>query len=426
MPRPPERSTQPHDPSRSSRAAAGEAFVTSVPLLDVSRGNAALREDILAAVTRVCDSGRFIFGPDCQALEESLAARCGARHGIASASGSDALLLALMAHDVGPGDEVIVPSFTFFATASAARRLGARPVFVDIDPATFNGHPAAVAAAVTPATRAIIPVHLFGQCADMDPIRQTAARHGLPVIEDAAQAIDASYRGLIAGAIGHIGCFSFYPTKNLGGFGDGGLMTTSDDALAERLRLLRGHGMQPRYYHREVGINSRLDSIQAAVLNVKLTRLAEGTAARRAHAARYAEMFQAARLDGVLVLPTAAPDRGHVWNQYTIRVPQGRRDALRAHLAACGVGTEIYYPVPLHAQECFRDLGYGPGSLPETERAAAEVLSLPIFPELTVPEQATVVGRIAEFFHGAGSHAARAVAPPHFAPSPATERRISQ
>jgi dTDP-4-amino-4,6-dideoxygalactose transaminase len=369
----------------------------SVPLLDINRGNRLLRDEILEAITRVCDSGRFLYGPDVTQLEESVAAVCHARHAVACASGSDALLLALMAFDIGPGDEVIVPSFTFFATASAVWRVGARVVFADIDPVTFNIDPDAVEEAITPATKAIIPVHLFGQCAEMNAIEELAVRSDLRVIEDVAQSIGAEYRDRPAGSIGDAGSFSFYPTKNLGGFGDGGMVTTNDRELADRLRQLAAHGMKPRYYHKYVGINSRLDSIQAAVLNLKLSHLGRWTEERQANAERYRKLLAAAGVDGQIVVPVAKPDRVHVWNQYTVRVLHGRRDALREGLTQMKIGTEVYYPVPLHLQECFRSLGYGPGSLPETERAAQEVLSLPIFPELTGAEQQLVVQRIAEF-----------------------------
>jgi len=365
-----------------------------VPLLDINRGNAAQRDEILAAVTRVIDSGRFLFGPDVAALEKSIAELCHAEHAVACASGSDALLLALLALDVGEGDEVIVPSFTFFATASAVWRLGARPVFVDIDPQTFNLDPNQVEDAISPLTRAIIPVHLFGQCADMDAIGQIASQHDLLVIEDAAQAIGATFHGRLAGSMSAIGCFSFYPTKNLGALGDGGMLTTSDAALAERLRLFAAHGMSPRYYHQVVGICSRLDSIQAAVLNVKLPQLGKWIAGREANAARYTRELSAAGLGVGLALPQRDERCGHAWNQYTVRIGGGRRDAVRTQLAAAGIGSEIYYPVPLHLQKCFQSLGYGPGSLPETERAAREVLSLPIFAELTEGELTTVVSRL--------------------------------
>ena len=373
-----------------------------VPLLDVQRQYRTIRREIVQAIERVCDSGRFVLGPDCEQLEQALAGYCQVPHAIACASGSDALLLALMAYDIGPGDEVLMPSYTFFATASAAWRLGAKPVFVDLDPITFNLAPHLLEKLITPATKAILPVHLYGQCADMRSILAIAGRHQIPVIEDAAQAVGAEYDGRRAGSWGSIGCLSFYPTKNLGGFGDGGLLTTNDAKLADKLRLLRTHGMQPRYYHHVVGINSRLDTLQAAVLNVKLPYLEGWTTGRQANAKRYTELFALCGLDRVLGLPRIAPLCRHVWNQYVIRVPDGRRDALRTHLAERKIGTEIYYPVPLHLQECFSTLVYERGSLPESERAAEETLALPIFPELTAAEQQTVVREIAAFFHQAG------------------------
>jgi len=374
------------------------AKVSSVPLLDVGRQHEPLREELLAAMQSVCDSGRFVLGPECEQLEQAIADYCQARFAVACASGSDALLLALMAYDIGPDDEVLLPSYTFFATASAVWRLGAKPVFVDIEPDTFNIDPARLAACITRDTRAIIPVHLYGQCADMSKINEIARRHKLVVIEDAAQAIGAEFNNRRAGALADVGCISFYPTKNLGGMGDGGMLTTDKPELAEKLRLLRGHGMQPRYYHKVVGINSRLDTLQAAVLGVKLPHLERWTEMRQANAERYDELFSACGLDSVLELPQVAPQRRHAWNQYIVRVPEGRRDALREHLTGARVGTEIYYPVPLHLQECFRALGYKPGSLRESERAAAETLALPIFPELTVAEQQAVVTQIAAFY----------------------------
>jgi len=385
-------------PAKASPGAALGRTSLPVPLLDMARQYEPLRDAIRAAIDRVCESGRFIMGPECQQFEQAVAAYCGARHAIACASGSDALLLALMALGVRPGDEIILPSYTFFATASAVTRLGAVPVFVDIELQTFNIDPAKIAARITPATRAILPVHLFGQCADMAAIGQIARDKQLPVIEDAAQAIGAGCGGRLAGVLGDVACFSFYPTKNLGGFGDGGLLTTDSGELAAQLRLLRGHGMEPRYYHKVVGINSRLDSLQAAVLNVKLPHLNRWAQLRQKNADSYTSLFAECGLDKILTLPAAASDRHHVWNQYVIRVPDGRRDALREHLTKSQIGTEIYYPVPLHLQECFRGLGYGPGSLPESERAARETLALPIFPELYEVEQKAVVGRIAEFF----------------------------
>jgi len=385
-------------PISSTSHTSSAHTAPAVPLLDMSRQYEPLRDAIRAAIDRVCDSGRFILGPDCEQLEHGVAAYTGAQHAIGCASGSDALLLALMALKIGPGHEVILPSYTFFATASAVWRLGATPVFVDIDPKTFNIDAQAIAAAATCATKAIIPVHLFGQCADMEEVCRVAERHNVPVIEDAAQAIGAGYRNRMAGTLGDIACFSFYPTKNLGGFGDGGMLTSNSHELAARLRLLRAHGMEPRYYHKVVGINSRLDSIQAAVLNVKLPHLNRWAQLRRANAELYHALFAESGLDDVLTLPSTAEGCTHVWNQYVVRVPDGRRDALRTHLSGSKIGSEIYYPVSLHQQECFRSLGYMPGSLPESERAARETLALPIFPELRELEQRAVVNRIAEYF----------------------------
>ena len=409
-------------PPPNPQPSASLPVPSGVPLIDMQRQYAALEGELTAAIQRVCSSGRFVLGPDCQDLERAVAVYCQAKHAIACASGSDALLLALMACNVGPGDEVIVPSYTFYATASAVPRLGARPVFVDIEPASFNIKPAAIEAAITPATQAIIPVHLYGQCAEMDPIMKIAERHGLTVVEDAAQAIGAEYKGRRAGSVGQMGCLSFYPTKNLGGFGDGGMLTTNDDQIADKLRLLRVHGMQPRYYHRVLGINSRLDSIQAAVLNVKLPHLNRWTELRQQHATRYTELFRGAGLDGVVTLPRALEDRRHVWNQYIIRIPNGRRDALREHLSQKKIGTEIYYPVPLHQQQCFAYLGVRPGSLPETERAAQETMALPIFPELTVAEQTLVVQEIGAFFAASNSAKRHSLEAPKFLKRPATAK----
>lgn len=366
-----------------------------VPLLDLSRENGPLREQLLAAVADVFDSGRFVLGPQVSELETAVAEYCGVEHAVGCASGSDALLLALMALDVGEGDEVIVPSFTFFATASAVWRLGATPVFADIDPLTFNLDPQRVAEAVTPATKAIIPVHLFGQCCDMPALAEIGRRHGLGVIEDAAQSIGARYDGRACGGWGDIACFSFYPTKNLGGLGDAGLLTTRDAQLADRLRLLAAHGMRPRYHHQVVGVNSRLDSIQAAALRVKLRHLDTWTAQRRENAAHYQQLFAETGLDEAIGVPREAVHRRHVWNQFTIRIRGGRRDEVRQALAERGVGSEIYYPIPLHQQPCFAALDCQPGSLPQTEAAAAEVLSLPIFPGLTDAERRTVVEQLA-------------------------------
>jgi dTDP-4-amino-4,6-dideoxygalactose transaminase len=370
----------------------------NIPMLDVGRGNQPLRDAFLEAVAKVIDSGRFLHGPEVGELECAVAGVCGTKHAIGCASGSDALLLALMALDVQPGDEVVVPSFTFFATASAVARLGAEPVFVDIDPETYNIDPQSVADSITSRTRAIIPVHLFGQCASMDTLTEVASKHRLPIVEDAAQAIGAAWRGNPAGSMGLVGCLSFYPTKNLGGMGDGGMMVCQDDDFAARLRLLAAHGMQPRYHHKLLGINSRLDTLQAAMLMVKLAHLDAYTQARQKNADRYTELFRNAQLHETIQLPHRDPRSLHVWNQYGIRVPYGRRDALKQHLAGMGIGTEIYYPVPLHMQECFSDLGYSLGCLPNTESAAREILHLPVYPELTEQEQESVVEGIESFY----------------------------
>lgn len=367
----------------------------AVPLLDVSRDNKPLRDQLIEAFTAVLDSGQYIGGPDCQLLEQLMAQHCGTKFAVGCASGSDALLLALMAAGIGPGDEVIVPSFTFFATASAVARLGAKPVFGDIDAATFNLNPQCLEELVTARTKAIIPVHLFGQCCDLEPILQLASARGLKVIEDCAQSIGATYRGRSSGGLGHIGCYSFYPTKNLGGFGDGGLITTDDPDLADRIRLLANHGMRPRYHHQEIGINSRLDSIQAALLAVKLRHIGRWTQLRQQNAQRYQQLILESGLRDLIVAPAVHPNCNHVWNQFTIRIPGGQRDAVRQKLAAEKIGTEIYYPIPLHRQVCFAYLGYEKGSLPQTERACNEVLSLPIFPELTGEEQTSVIETLA-------------------------------
>ncbi len=369
---------------------------SSIPMLDVTADNAPLQDELVAAAAPVLRSGHYIGGPECAAFEQQFAEYCRCEHAIGCASGSDALLLALMAIDLQPGDEVILPSFTFFATASAVWRLGATPIFADISPTTFNLDPAQLEDLVSDYTKAIIPVHLFGQSAEMNSILNFAAAYDLHVIEDACQAFGATYHDQRVGSMGHIGCFSFYPTKNLGGFGDGGMLTTNDAQLAARLRRLANHGMQPRYYHVEVGINSRLDAVQAAWLRGKLPYVNGWNDARRANAERYAQLFAQHELTGLVDVPQSRPDCGHVWNQYTIRVPDGRRDALRQKLSEAGIGSEIYYPVPLHKQACFSTLDYEPDSLRETERAAAEVLSLPIYPQLGAENQARVVRTIAE------------------------------
>lgn len=369
-----------------------------VPALDLSAQYEGLRDEILEAVTRVFDSQHFILGREGEALEREIAEYVGAEHAIGCASGSDALLLPLMALGVKAGDEVVMPPFTFFATAGAVARLGAKPVFVDIEPAGFNLDPGLLEGKITWRTKAIIPVHLYGQAAEMRAIREVANLHGVPVVEDAAQAIGAEYEGRRAGVLGHMASFSFYPTKNLGGAGDGGMVTTDDVELAEKMRILRNHGMRPKYYYRFVGLNSRLDEVQAAVLRVKLRRLEAWHGARARIAVRYTELLREAGLEESVRPPLVLPARRHVFNQYVVRVAHGLRDALREHLRAHGVGTEVYYPVSLHLQDCFKGLGYHQGDFPASERAAEEVLALPMYPELGDDQIQTVTGHIADFF----------------------------
>jgi dTDP-4-amino-4,6-dideoxygalactose transaminase len=352
-----------------------------IPLVDLAAQHAADREEIVAAVARVLDSGRYVLGPEVTGFESELAARLDVPHVIGVSSGSDALLATLLALGVGAGDRVVTTAVSFFATAGSIARVGARPVFVDVDPDTFNLDPRAAAAAVDGATKAIITVHLFGRPAD--PIATD-----VPVVEDAAQAVGA------AALAGIAGCLSFFPTKNLGAVGDAGAIYTRDAALAERLRMVRVHGSRTRHVHDVIGGNFRLDALQAAILAVKLRRLDEWTAARRANAARYLELFAAARLPPEVVVPRDAP--GHVYNQFVLRVP--RRDALQQALRVSGIDTEVYYPVPLHLQPCFRDLGGRPGALPVSERLAAEALAIPVSPALTVAQQDEVVERIVGFY----------------------------
>jgi dTDP-4-amino-4,6-dideoxygalactose transaminase len=370
-----------------------------VPLLDLKQQHAALREELRAALERVLDSQQFVMGEDVRLLEAELARYTGARHAVGCGSGSDALLLALLALDVREGAEVVTTPFTFFATAGAVVRAGARPVFVDIEPRTYNIDPAGVAEALTERTRAVIPVHLYGQVAEMDEMLSAARKRGVRVIEDAAQAIGASdAAGRAAGAVGDAGCFSFYPTKNLGAAGEAGLVTTNDDATAERLRRLRVHGGATEYHHDEVGFNSRLDTFQAAVLRVKLPHLDGWSDARRERAAVYTRLLEGAGLDEFVTPPLVLPGARHIFHQYVVRVPGGRRDALLEHLKANGVGTKVYYPVPLHLQPCFAGLGYKEGDFPESERAARETLALPMFPELTRAQQEHVVETLRRFF----------------------------
>jgi len=366
-----------------------------VPLLDLHAQYRPLRDEILAAIARVCDSQQFIMGPEVIAFEEEMARMLDVRHAISVSSGTDSLLLALMALDIRAGDEVVTSTYSFFATAGSVVRLGAKPVLVDIDEATFNLDPEQLSAAITPRTKAILPVHLFGLSADMDPILDIAARAYVPVVEDAAQAIGASYKSRLLGGLGAAGCFSFFPSKNLGAFGDAGLLTTNDDGLAKQARLLRTHGMQPRYYHHVVGANFRMDALQAAVLRVKAPHLAEWTARRRANAARYRTLFRDAGLLDRVTLPGEPPDRWHIFNQFVIRTAD--RDGLKAHLDEQGIGTAIYYPVPFHLQPCFANLGHRRGDFPRAERAAAESLALPIYGELTGAQQEIVVGAIGDY-----------------------------
>jgi dTDP-4-amino-4,6-dideoxygalactose transaminase len=367
----------------------------NVPLLDLQAQYASLRNEVREAVERVLDSQRFVLGDEVRKLEASIAGYTQTKHAIACASGSDALLLALMALDIGPGDEVITTPFTFFATAAAITRLGARPVFVDIDPSYYNLDTSQVANAITDKTKAILPVHLYGQCTEMDVLLELSKQHRIPIVEDAAQAIGATDRGEQAGSMGAIGAFSFYPTKNLGAAGDGGILTTNDDDLAARLRRLRTHGGANEYEHPEVGINSRLDELQAAVLNVKLPHLDKWSNERARKAAVYDEQL----LDSTsfeLWPPASREEARHIYHQYVIRVPQ-HRDALMEHLKQHGIGTKVYYPIPLHRQECFAYLGYQGGQFPESERAARETIVLPIYPELTETQQAYVIETIKNF-----------------------------
>ena len=370
------------------------SLVTSVPLLDLQAQFRPIRDEVLGAIARVCDSQRFIGGPEVEGLERELAGMLEVTEAVGVSSGTDALLAAMMALGVGPGDDVVTTTYSFFATAGCIVRLGARPVLVDIDPVTCNIDPAGVAAAITPRTRAIVPVHLYGCSADMAPIMATAAGAGVPVLEDAAQAIGARYRGRPVGGLGTFGCFSFFPSKNLGAFGDGGLVTTSDAALAERLRLLRNHGAARKYFHSRVGGNFRLDALQAAVLRVKLPHLAAWTAARRRNADRYRELLAPLVLKGRVRLPVEPDGCHHIYNQFVIRVED--RDRVKAGLEARRVGAEIYYPVPFHLQECFRDLGYRKGQFPAAEDAAGGTLALPIYGELTEDQQRYVTDSIAQ------------------------------
>lgn len=392
-----------------------------VPLLNLKAQYKTIRNEIMQTLEKFLEEQYFILGPEVDRLEEKVAAYSGSQYGIGVSSGSDALLICLMAEEIGPRNEVITTPYSFFATAGVISRVGAKPVFVDIQPDTYNIDPKLIEEKVTPRTRAIIPVHLYGQCADMDPILEIARRRGLVVIEDAAQSIGAEYisdsKTRRAGSLGDYGCFSFFPSKNLGGFGDGGMVVTNDPDRADRLKILRVHGSKPKYYHRVVGGNFRLDAIQAAVLSVKLKYLDTWTVKRQQNAAWYDSALQSSGLveKGIISPPKpvwkkdfieyssvsnpgsqALNSHYHIYNQYVIATPQ--RDELRKYLSDRGISTEIYYPVPLHLQECFRDLGYKPGSCPVSEEAAKKTLALPIYPELTPEQQEYVVDSIREYF----------------------------
>lgn len=369
--------------------------MTNVPLLDLKAQYSAIQPEIQQAIERVLDSQHFILGPEIEALEREIAAFCGARFAIGVSSGTDALLASLMVIGVGPGDEVVTTAYSFFATAGVIARLGARPVFTDIDAKTFNCDGRAMAKKITPRTKAIIPVHLFGQMAEMDAIVETARSKGIYVIEDAAQAMGATSNGKVAGTVGDIGCFSFFPSKNLGAYGDGGMIITNDARLAEALRVIRVHGGKPKYHHHVVGGNFRLDALQAAVLRVKLKYLRKWSEMRRANADRYRQCFQETGGRQRISLPEDSP--GHIYNQFVVLAAD--RDRLRAFLRERGVETEIYYPIPLHLQECFAELGYRNGDFPKAESAARDSLALPIYPELTAEQQRYVVEQISAFYH---------------------------
>ncbi len=378
-------------------SSAPEAAPPLFDFLDLQAQFAGIRGEVMEAIARVMESQQFILGSEVRQLEEEIATLVGARHAIACASGSDALMLALIAAEIGPGDEVITTPFTFVATAGSIARVGARPVFVEIDPQTFNINPNEIEAAITPRTRAILPVHLFGLPAEMDPILQLAAPRRITVIEDAAQAINARYRTRHAGTLGTFGCFSFFPSKNLGGAGDGGLITTEDAALAERLRLVRVHGSRKKYHHEILGTNSRLDALQAAILRVKLKHLENWTVARELRADRYRALFAEYGLNEVVTLSPAPPSYSrHAYNQFSIRCPE--RDALREFMRHAGIPSEIYYPVPLHLQPAFAYLGYKLGDFPQAEAASQHILALPLYPELSEARQQAVVGAIADFY----------------------------
>jgi dTDP-4-amino-4,6-dideoxygalactose transaminase len=368
-----------------------------VPLCDIQASYAQLRRPIEDALARVFTSGQVILGPEVAALEREVAAYCGAAHGVGCASGSDALLLALTALGVGAGDEVILPPFTFFASAGAVCRTGATPVFADIEPDTYNIDPTQIEAKITPRTKAIMPVHLFGQCAEMDAINRIASRHGLAVVEDAAQSFGSEYRGRKAGVLGSLACYSYYPTKTLGTFGDGGMVVTDNADWAKSMACLRVHGMEPKYHHKQLGWNARLDAVHAAILRVKLPHVETWIQHRQAAAKRYDALIEQHGLQSSLGRPVVRPHMRHTFNQYVVAVAGDGRDALLRHLKAARVGCEVYYPRPLHLQECFAYLGHRDGDFPVSEAASHYVLALPMYPELTTEQQVHVIASCAEF-----------------------------
>lgn len=382
------------------------AAPTPVPLCDVSITTRELRPQLDAALKRVLDSGQMILGPEVAALEKELAEYCQANYALGCGSGTEALSLALHGLQIGPGDEVILPPYTFFATVGSVIRCGATPVFCDIDPVTFNIDPYQIESKITPKTKAIIAVHLFGQCADMDPIWAIAERHNLLVIEDAAQSLGAEYKGRRSGTLGAVACLSFYPSKNLGGFGDSGAVTTNDPEWYDRMRVLRQHGMEPRYYHHMVGWNGRIDAMQAALLRVKLPHLDRWVNERREAAKRYDSLIEAGHLQNMLVRPTEAKGRLHTYNQYVVRVQNGKRDELLGYLKANQIGCEVYYPLSLHQQPCFKNLGYNFGSFPASEEAQKCTLALPIFPGITQKQQEIVVDACSAFLRQTARSAA--------------------
>jgi dTDP-4-amino-4,6-dideoxygalactose transaminase len=379
---------------------------TPVPLCDINLANRELRPQLDEALKRVLDSGQMINGPEVTALEKELADYCQANYAMGCGSGTEALSLALHGLGIGTGDEVILPPYTFFATVGSVVRCGATPVFCDIDPVTFNIDPYQIESKITPKTKAIIAVHLFGQCADMDPIWAIAERHGLLVIEDAAQSLGAEYKGRKVGTLGAVACLSFYPSKNLGGFGDSGAVTTNDQGWYEKMRILRQHGMEPRYYHHMVGWNGRIDAMQAALLRVKLPHLDRWISERRDAAKRYDALIESNHLQNQLVRPVEAPGRLHTYNQYVVRVKNGKRDELLGYLKSKNIGCEVYYPLSLHQQPCFKDIGYSFGSFPASEEAQKCTLAFPMFPGISAQQQETVVHSCADFLRQAARSAA--------------------